>query len=571
MNCLFAFLVMNPAPTEYPQEIVNTVRTAPFNTAIKVCQVGFLPSEKKFAMVTAQTNGDAIIWRAGTTNPVLVVPVGPATKDADSGDEIRVIDFSGLKAPGDYTIEVKGLGKSAPFRIGKDVFARPFRLAIRSFLGQRASTDVSMAPDFPQYHYKAGHTDLAQYHDSSGKTGTRDVSGGWYDAGDFGRYVVNSGVSTGTLLWAYELNSAKLSKLKLDLPETGKSKIPDFLSEVKYNLDWMLKMQDEDGGAWHKATTANFSGFVMPEKDKAPVLVIGTGKGAFKNTAATADLAAVAAIGARVFKPFDAKYAAKCLSAATKAFAWVVANPNELYTNNPKGIATGGYGDNDARDERLWAAAELFRTTGDAKYQDVFLKLAKEWKDTLTDGEAPGWPQVRPMALMTFAMTANKLVNDEFHFQVVSDLAKAANGITARVNANGYRNPLKSTEYYWGSNAVVANYALMLQVANRTHGKPEYKQASLDCLHYLLGRNTFATSFVTHVGVHYAMNPHHRWSGADGVVEPWPGLLMGGPNADNGMKPPAKQWFDDWKNYRVNEIAINWNAPLVFVLADVLP
>jgi endoglucanase len=91
-----------------------------------------------------------------------------------------------------------------------------------------------------------------------------------------------------------------------------------------------------------------------------------------------------------------------------------------------------------------------------------------------------------------------------------------------------------------------------------------------DVLHYLLGRNTFATSFVTHVGARYAMHPHHRPSMADGVREPWPGMLVGGPNAD-GRAPPARQWFDDEHDYKTNEVAINWNAPLVFALSEVQP
>lgn len=571
MSCLLALALVYPMLDDYPQDFPNATQTAPFNTAIKVCQVGFKPGERKIAMVTAQTNGDAIVWRKGSDKPALVISVSPIMKDADSGDDIRFIDFSGLKTPGEYTIEVKGIGKSAPFRVGNDIFAKPFRMAIRAFTGQRASTDVSLAPDFPQYHYKAGHTGMAEYHASSGKSGKRDVSGGWYDAGDYGRYVVNSGITTGTLLWAFEMNSAKLAKLKLDIPETGKSKIPDYLSEVKVNLDWMMKMQDTDGGCWHKATTANFSGFIMPDQDTAPVQVVGTGKAPYKNTTATADLAAVAAIAARVYRPYDRDYANKCLDAARSAYGWLRDHPNELFQRNPQGISTGGYGDGDARDERLWAAAELFRATGEISFQDDFVALAKLWPDTLTDSTPPGWPQVRPMALMTYAMTKLSNINHEYENRVIADLGKACDSLAARISGSGYRMPLKSNEYYWGSNSVVANYALMLQVGNVVAKKPEYGQAALDCLHYLFGRNTFAQSFVTHVGVYSPLNPHHRWSVADGVREPWPGLLVGGPNADNGQKPPAKQWFDDWKNYRVNEIAINWNAPLVFALANALP
>jgi endoglucanase len=555
MTCLVAFLIEQSV-----------------NPAIKVCQVGFLPDEAKYAMVTVPVKGAVEVWTTATSpKKVMEAKVEAPKLDADSGDTIQCVDFSVLKSPGEYHLKVGALGWSAPFKIGKDVFAHAFRLAIRGFTGQRASMDVSLAPDFPAYRFMAGHTALAQYDPSSGKTGTRDVSGGWYDAGDYGRYVVTSAITTGTLLWAYELNSSKLKKIKLDIPETGKNNLPDFLSEVKYDLDWMLKMQDTDGGVWHKAATANFSGFVAPDQDRAPVLVVGTGKAPFKNTTATADWAAVAAIAARVYRPFDPKYANKCLVAARKAYQWTTDHPNELFQNNPKGISTGAYTDGDARDERLWAVAELFRSTGESSYQADFLTQAKQWPDTITESGVPGWPQLRPMALMTFAMTSLSNVDKPFQARVKADLAKAADGITARVNANGYMMPLKTAEYYWGSNSVVANYALMLQVAGHVKKKPQYRQAALDCLHYLLGRNTFATSFVTQVGTTYAMNPHHRPSRALGLSKPFPGLLVGGPNADNGKMPPAKQWEDKWENYRVNEIAINWNAPLVFVLANVLP
>lgn len=299
--------------------------------------------------------------------------------------------------------------------------------------------------------------------------------------------------------------------------------------------------------------------------------MVGTGKAPYKNTTATADLAAVAAIGARVYKQFDREYANKCLDAAKRAYQWSKEHPNELFQRNPNGISTGGYGDGDARDERLWAAAELFRTTGDKQYQDEFISLAKVFKDTLLSASPPGWPQVRAMAHMTFVMTNRPNVDKEYQSGVVFDLERVADNIVSRTKESGYMMPLESTEYYWGSNSVVANYALMLQVADHVAPKPQYRQAALDCLHYLLGRNTFATSFVTQVGTKYAMNPHHRPSRALGLGKPFPGLLVGGPNADNGKKPPAKQWEDKWENYRVNEIAINWNAPLVFILAGVMP
>ncbi|RYI12708.1 MAG: glycosyl hydrolase family 5, partial [Acetobacteraceae bacterium] len=465
--------------------------------------------------------------------------------------------------PGEYYLEVPGVGASRHFRIGKDAFATPFRLAMRSFYGQRSGIDVDLRPDFPQYRFPAGHLEIGRYHASSGKTGTRDVSGGWYDAGDYGKYIVNSGITTGTLLHAWEQYGDKFRRLSLDLPESG-GRQPDYLDEIKWNVDWMLKMQDDDGGVWHKATTANFPGFVMPKEDLEPVLVIGP-----KNTPATADFAAVTAIAARVYRKLDPAYADRCLRAAERAWTWIEKNPDVLYPGNPPGIGTGGYGDGDASDERLWASAELFRTTGKEVYHQAFLGARSKWTPALKADEAQGWGNVNNLAFYTYLFAPRR--NAVAAGEIRKDALAAADGIAKRIGNHGYRMPLAAKEYYWGSNSVVANYAIMLLFAERLERKPVYKNAAMDCLHYLMGRNTFNTSFVTQVGSKWAMHPHHRPSAADGIDQPWPGLLVGGPNADNGKTPPARQWVDEAGSYRTNENAINWNAALVFALAGALP
>jgi endoglucanase len=125
----------------------------------------------------------------------------------------------------------------------------------------------------------------------------------------------------------------------------------------------------------------------------------------------------------------------------------------------------------------------------------------------------------------------------------------------------------------------VANYGVQLLVTNVVQPNSRYVDTALDNLHYLLGRNTHSLSFVTQVGDHPFRHPHHRPSGADNLEEPWPGLLSGGPNharQDPAMQklpllPPAKMYLDEEASYASNEIAINWNAPLVFLLAGALP
>jgi endoglucanase len=439
---------------------------------------------------------------------------------------------------------------------------------MRAFTGQRCGTRVSLAPDFPEFHHDACHTAPAQFHASGGKSGPRDCTGGWHDAGDYGRYVVNSGITTGTMLWAYELHAEKLRPLRLDIPESGGA-LPDVLAEIKWNLDWMLKMQDAgDGGVWHKATSANFCGFVMPEDDRDPVLIIGSGHEPYKTTEATADFAAVCAIAARAYRPFDAPYADQCRAAAERAWSWAIAHPDAHFAHNPAGIRTGGYGDKDASDELLWAAAELFRTTGEKQYDEYFVAHYAKWNPTLSGDAVHGWPNVQNLAMYAYALHGRG--NADVVARIRSDAVAAADAIVARSGRNAYRIALRSNDYYWGSNSVVANYAMMVLIANRFEPKRAYVDCAQDALHYLFGRNTFNTSFVTQVGSRWPMHPHHRPSAADGVEQPWPGMLVGGPNA-NGKSPPARQWFDDEKSFTTNEIAINWNAPLVFLLAEALP
>jgi endoglucanase len=172
--------------------------------------------------------------------------------------------------------------------------------------------------------------------------------------------------------------------------------------------------------------------------------------------------------------------------------------------------------------------------------------------------------------MYTYALSGRRNASPTVIAEIRADAIKAGDDLVKRSHENGYLVPMRHTDYIWGSNSVVANYAMMLQLADRLAPKKVYRDAACDCLHYLFGRNTFATSYVTQLGARWPMHPHHRPSAADGLEQPWPGMLVGGPNA-NGKPLPARQWEDVQANYTVNEIAINWNAPLVFAIAVALP
>ena len=543
---------------------------------IKVDQVGYLPGNTKLAMVTAAAKTFEV-RKVSDNSTVFTGEFGPASPDADTGDSVQIADFSKLQEPGTYYLDVPGVGQSWAFSIGPDVFSRTYYLAMRAFYGQRCGTAVDLGPEFPGYEHPACHL-KGEFHASSGKEGERDNVGGWHDAGDYGRYVVNSGISTGTVLWAWEIFGPKLKAIKLNLPESGNG-TPDILNEARWNLEWMLKMQDEDGGVWHKQTSTHFPGFVMPEDDHLPSEVIGTGQQPYKSTCATADLAAVAAVAARLYVPFDAKFASQNLEAARKAWLWTEKFPNITF-KNPPGISTGEYGDDSCSDERLWAAAELWRTTGDKRFNEYVVSHYPDFRATLDRAAAEGWKDVAAMGLWTYALGARKGSDSVVIADIRKRTLQAARTVVESTDKNGYRVSLRGKDYVWGSNGVAATYGVTLLIANVLAPDPSFVDTALDNLHYLLGRNTFSLSWVTQVGENPYLHPHHRPSGADKNAEPWPGLLSGGPNAgrqDAVLKnlpaglPPAKVYADDQGSYASNEIAINWQASLVFLLAGVLP
>ena len=552
------------------------VQPAAPSAAIKIDQVGYQPGAPKVALVAAPSPAaDFTVRRVSGGAVVFSGKLGAAVDDPDSGDKVQAGDFSAFRTAGKYYLEVPGVGRSWEFAIDADVYARAFYLAMRSYYGQRCGTVVDLGPEFPGYKHAACHL-LGAWHASSGKSGTRISAKGWHDAGDYGRYVVNSGITTGTLLWTFEMFADRVKSVKLNIPESG-NRTPDILNEIKWNLDWMLSMQDEDGGVWHKQTSEKFCGFIMPEKDDLVSYVVGTGQEPFKSSCATGDFAAVMAVAARAYKPFQPDYAAQCLRAARQAWTWLDKNPNVRF-NNPQGVSTGGYGDGNCADERLWAAAELARSTGDAVYEKYFLDHYGDFKNSIRATGPQSWGNVANLGLWTYVLGKGR--NAEAAGAIREASLKAADEIVTRTAALGYRDSMTPRDYNWGSNSGAANYGMQLLVANAFKSDPRYVQTALDNLHYLLGRNPFSMSYVTSVGANPPHHPHHRPSGADGIAEPWPGFLVGGPNSgrsDPTMRakvpasvPPAKAYIDDQEAYAANEVAINWNAPLVFLLAGAL-
>ena len=571
-RCACSLLILSAGLLVWPSVAVRAADSPV--PAIKVDQVGYPLHGPKIALVGAPATTFEV-KRSTDGQTMFHGTLGSAQFDPDSGDTVEAADFSDLKQPGDYYIDVPGVGRSWNFKVNDNVYEHTYYMAMRAFYGQRCGTAVDLGQEFPGYSHPACHVHGA-FHPSSGKTGERDNIGGWHDAGDYGRYMVNSGVTTGTLLWTWEVFGEKIKHIKLNIPETGNG-TPDILNEARWNLEWMMKMQDSDGGAWQKQSSEHFPGFIPPDADTQPSEVMGTGAPPYKSSCATADLAAVAAIAARVYKPFDAQFASHALDAALMAWHWTDSYPNVAF-RNPPGISTGEYGDGNCSDERLWAAVELWRTTGVAEYHQYFLSHYAAYLSHLDGPPESNWSDLSPMALESYALDRRKDDNPNARAAIRARLVSAAKTIVASTRAHPYLMSLNRPDYRWGSNGFAASYGMELLIANQIAPYPEFVDTARDDLHYLLGRNTFSLSFVTQVGENAVLHPHHRPSASTKL--PWPGLIVGGPNAgreDAALAalpkdlPPAKDYVDEQASYASNEVAINWQAPLVFLLAGELP
>lgn len=517
---------------------------------IRLDTVGYLPGRDKRATLPAPCGDFQVVNESSGS----VVFKGRATgprRNRDTDEDLCVADFSAVKTPGVYRLEAEGAQRSRPFKISGDVYEAPFAVVLRAMYLWRCGSAVRAEHAGVVYSHAACHTEDARLDFVGGGKERRDAAGGWHDAGDYNKYVVNAGVTVGLMLRTWEESGARVRRIPLGLPVEN-SRLPAFLAEVKWETDWLLKMQAPDGSVYHKVSTKDFGPAIMPEEEKTARFFTPA------STAATADFAAMLAAAARAFKPFDAPYAARCLASARRAYEHLRADPRSKRADLT-GFTTGPYQTDDA-DDRLWAAAELWQTTGEARYLSDFEARAHLFQSKFSQDW--GWGDVKNLGMLTYLFSKRAGRDARLVRDVRASLLETADGIVAVRDGHGYARPL--TRYYWGANGGVANTVVLLRAADRLAPRRDYVETALDALHHLFGRNLQGRSYVTGIGFDPPRHPHDRRSMARPGSPAWPGYLVGG-----GWPRPA-DWVDDADNYRVNEIAINWNAPLIYALAAFL-
>ncbi|MEN9017412.1 MAG: glycoside hydrolase family 9 protein [Hellea sp.] len=546
----------------------NTTVAPTISELIKLNQVGYLTHMEKIAVVPASTTQDFSIVDVASNAEVYSGILSNEQSWAMSGDSIRIADFSALQTSGIYKIVIDGYTDSYPFSIGPDVFTQTHNLALKAYYYNRASTEL-LAEHAGKWQRPLGHSDnIVLIHESAASssrpTGTVISSPkGWYDAGDFNKYVVNSGISTYTLLASYLHHSDYYQNINLNIPESDNA-TADILDEIMWNLDWLLTMQDpNDGGVYHKLTTKNFAAALMPHQATETRYMVQ------KGTSATLNFASVMATAYRVYKdvPEYAHLSETFLNAAKVAYSWAKQNPNVVYTQ-PSDIQTGEYGDNNFADEFAWASAELLLSTQDSRYLTEFNQYA-------ATPSAPNWNNTMALGYISLFAEGRDVLNSSEYSDIVDTVINLSNNIVSQHNQSAYKVAMVPGDFVWGSNSSAMNKAMVVLQAYKHSSDVKYYNTALGLLDYVLGKNPLDLALVTGVGTNSPQDPHHRQSYADNIVAPIPGFLVGGPhtgkqdNCNYSGSLPATTYLDDWCSYSTNEVTINWNAPLVYVLAAI--
>ncbi len=529
-----------------------------YNAAIAVNQIGYRPESHKYA-VAKDVGGTCQLIDAKSGETVYSTEAEQVHDHTNDLDVYR-FDFSTVTAPGQYYVQNQN-GRSYPFMIGEPLY-RPLQNAVvKALYFQRCG--CALLPEYAgQFTHACCHTQKTAKVAPDCTEQLPDITGGWHDAGDFGRYITPANQCIFNLLYMYELFPKAVCD-DLNIPETG-SGVPDLLSEARYELEWMLKMQAPSGGVYHKLCSTEFAPpHCMPEDDDFELFAAPI------SLQATAGFAAATAAASRIYRAFDAAFADRCLHAAKAAFAFAEAHlddiPVDIGTVSTAPCGGGVYGDACAFDELYWASAELLRATGDPFYEQRF---AHYYEQDFSKTDFGAYNQGGHGSL---CYCLYEHADPALRQKVLADITAGAQQAKATSEKDGYRVALPADGYYWGSNAALTNLLGNAVSAAVLLNTDEFDDCIRFGIDYILGCNILSKCYITGFGTDSVRNPHHRPCQTDGIDEPIPGFVSGGPNAeqrpwDAEGKPPAACFIDNEWSYTTNEVTIYWNTSSAFVL-----
>lgn len=563
ISLIYGFFVKSNA-----QSVINPDS----NTKLAVNQIGYYPNGFKFAFLinstTAETNRVEIV-NFRTKRTAFVTQIGEKRRDTASQDIVQIINFTEFNKEGKYYLKYGNI-ESYPFDIGKDIYQDAFTKMLRSYYFQRcgvAIRDTITGIGHSPCHLNDG---IIAHSDNFHQAGeVKRATGGWHDAGDFGKYVGPTTVTIGRLLSLYEQYPNLFRDRQLNIPESGNGR-PDILDEVRVGLDWLMKMQREDGAVYRKLSGKEWPGMILPNQDIQPRLIYGI------STPETAKFAAALAMAARIYTPFDTLLAQQYLKAAQKAWQFLENEPEmkvDWFAGDEGGSGKYLAGEWDTeeslttdKDDRLWAASEMFVTTGNPTFQQYLEREIPSFPYTMFE-----WKDPSSLGMVNYLFQKRHQSSENLQQQIKDKLLGKADSFLEKIAKSGYR--LVSDNFVWASNKKVAEEGITLMYAYKLTKNPEYLKGAIDQLNYLLGQNHFTLSFVTSVGTNSVKNVHHRMAVAKNTIIP--GLMVGGPNtyAQDGIAPKdlgPLSYVDDVQSYASNEYAIDYNAPAIALMGMVM-
>lgn len=588
-------------------QMVESCGLAGNSSPIVMSQTGFETQGPKIAILRADANVP-LDWTVIDIGGAAVISgqTRPMGFDASAGETVHRIYLDGLSSPGEgFRIEICGT-QSRPFTVGETPYARLAEDSLRYFYLNRLGTDLEAEFTGGEEWARAGGfmesrstcffgTDMTGT-DWPGCDYVLETTGGWADAGDFGQYVVNGGISVWTLQYVFErfrsrgeVEAFGWDGQRVALPDTSNG-VSEILLEARWHLEFMLALQIPDGErVWVDAREADADAPAPTEIDGSglvhhklherhwltlPLLPEDAGEPRFlipPSTAATLNLAATAAQCSRVWRELDPAFADRCLAAAQLAFEAAQREPGLLARDLFDG--GGAYGDLVVDDEFYWAATELFLATGRSEFRDA----AQEYRERLHGHRPIFWANMELLAELSSHAAAE---SHPLQSDARSVILATARAYREEMEITPYLYPLPPNQITWGSNSGILNRALVLAAAHDIDPDEDFRDGVVHAMDYLLGRNPLDQSYIAGHGVRAMRHPHHRFwaNGADPEYpEAPPGALSGGPNhlimtdpvarEMDGSCAPQTCWVDHVAAYTMNEVAINWNAPLFAIAA----
>lgn len=521
-------------------------------SGVAINQLGYLSNYHK-RVAFSYNQGDYFNVYRENGEYVATYPIGNGYDDDESGEYNFQGDISDLEA-GTYYIMTEIGTKSESIYIGDNIYDDVLADSLKFIFLQRCGMAIDEEYSTVFAHDKCHDEDALVY----GFDNYLDVTGGWHDAGDYGRYVQTNAKVIADLLFAYYLNPEVFND-DLGITESGNN-IPDILDEARYGLDWLMKLQKDDGSVYNKVTTQNFADTIMPDEDDELLYVLP----AWSLT--TASFAGVMAMASIVYEDIDSAFANECKERALQAGSYLKWQKDLVVINNPSDFHTGQYLDGDESDERLFAYISLYLISEDEEY----LNLAKELYYNIPFIEPL---EVANMSLYSIILILENDIDEELKKDTLENLETAAMQSANESITKTYHYPYGI--YPWGSNAYVALDISLLMIAYRYIGHDIYKEAAIDELAYIFGLNAMDMSFVTGYGTNYPHNIHHRItmykdeeiSGAlVGGVDQWfsEGNLAAYISEETAN---AKRYVDAEDSYSTNEVATYYNSSLVLALS----